>query len=361
MTTTTGRLQSAQDENPRRGVIGDDDSLAIAQIASPVTGGARLADPDPLCESVARVAASALDAPVAYVSVAGSGSEILPGAVDRDGARPSTTSEIDGVISRAEQELRTNDGVVVGMLCVGDRCERDWADEDFAQLAELSELLVLQLEQQFAGTVDMPAQSQDASPTDDLTLLAETVTSFADLAERSDDPTLQRYAATSRRRLAAALDGRTPERDRTRERRTFDVHHAVGRALREAAFVTGHESVDSDLGDTAVMTDGDQFAIERAVTHLVSAVLNHTETGSPHVKLTADDDHCVLTVTSATCAMPAAEVSRIVADLDDTTAGSSTATLRLARGAVIASTDAVGATSGPAGTTVTTRWALGRG
>ncbi|MFD4367966.1 hypothetical protein [Rhodococcus sp. NPDC058521] len=331
---------------------GNFDTDVIPAISAPIPDDSA----DSFCESIVRVAASALGAPVAYVSIVDSGYEVLVGAVDREGVRPTSSATIPGLVSRAEQEIRTEDGVFVGTLCVADRCERNWAEADFAQLAELGDLLVPQFDQRVAT----PAPASSLST--DLAVLADSVSTLFDLAEQHDDPKLQRYAATSRRRLASVLESAESANDtRSIDPSVFDLRHAVNRALRESVFVTGRDRVVTDLGGHVLSVDGGQFGVERAVNHLVCAVLDHTGYGDTRVSLESDPDNAFLTVSAEDCALSAAEVARIAANFAETTAAAGASSIRLIGGEVVASSDGVHATSGPFGTTFVVRWSLARG
>ncbi|NLU83810.1 HAMP domain-containing histidine kinase [Rhodococcus sp. HNM0569] len=365
MTATTDQLHTV-DGDPV-GTRGDEirgattlDTAPTAPIRSEPPGPTA----DPFCESVARFAASALAAPVAYVSIVDAGADRLPGAVDRDSVRPSRLDDIVGIVSRAQQELRIQDGTLVGSLCVADRRERTWTEKDFAQLAQLAELLVPQIEPHLTAepqTADEVGVAADGVLADDLAVLANSVHSLTELAESSDDPRLQRCAATSRRRLASVLESaKTSVPERAPEVREFDLRHVVGRALREATFVSGRRDVDAALGQDPLPTEGDQFAVERGVTHLVGVLLDHTGSGMVHVDLTAPDGTGVLSVRSADCTISAAETARAVASFD-VPGETEVARISLGRDGLVASSARVHATSGQSGTQFVVRWALARG
>ncbi|MFW0787257.1 hypothetical protein AAFP35_22400 [Gordonia sp. CPCC 206044] len=350
---TDGRIADQATSGTRGAVTMEIDTELVGDAASaPVD-----ADSDPFCESVARLAASALDAPVAFVTVVESGAEIVKGAIDRERSRPATTTDIAGVVSRAERELQDGDGRVLGTLCVADRRERDWAEEDLAHLAQLSGLLATQLSERSA----VPAQSSGSDLADDLDMLANSVHSLADLADRSDDVRLHRHAATSRRRLASVVEAAGTPAHRAETARQFDVRHAINRAVREASFVTGDDRIESVLGEKVLPIVGDQFAVERAVTHIVSAALDHTGSGVVRAELHVESDMAVFVVTSDDCTMSAGELARAVASVDKTRPSSAAAGIRLHGNETVVSGNGVRAASGPDGTTMSVRWAIANG
>ncbi|EOM76163.1 hypothetical protein DW322_18500 [Rhodococcus rhodnii] len=352
MTTPTRRGPEEGDACltvPLRAVgAGDAASTQATSTEDPLPEPDPLPQPDPFCERVARVAASTLGAPVAYVSIASERGDVLAGAVDREGSRPRHPAAIEGVVTVAEHELRTADGTVVGTLAVADRVERAWDDGDYLQLAELSELLVPQLDDGIAE-----AELTESAPShDDMALLADAVLTLADHAETSNDPVLVRCGATAPRRLGsvlAAVPVRTSPRS---DERVFDMRFAVGRALREAEFVTGRH-VLARLAHGALMVHGDQFALERAVRHAVSSLLDHARSGPVSVGLEPDGAYARLSFACGNCTWSAAEVARIAADFDSA-AGTACgpATLRVDARGVTAISPSLQVTTGGHGTSI---------
>ncbi|NLE80018.1 MAG: hypothetical protein GX610_10635 [Rhodococcus sp.] len=186
---------------------------------------------------------------------------------------------------------------------------------------------------------------------------------LVDLAELHDDPKLQRYAAAARRRLVSVLESVDTLPDpRPEPVRVFDLRHAVNRALREAVFVSGRENVMMDLGPYPLPVSGEQFVVERAVTHLVGAVLNHTGHGYARLALETDADTVALTVVSDDCTIPTGEMSRIAASFDGTAEGPrGAASIRLAGGETEVFSPGMNARSGPSGSAFAASWVLARG
>ena len=276
---------------------------------------------DPGLDRAARLAAALLQAPAAYVTLVAGDQQRAPGAVDADAdaaAGPGRTlpmtdsicqyqivtgepllipdatldpltqhkgGVVDGSIrAYAGTPLSTRDGHVLGSLCVTDRVPRDWSAEQMALLEELGVLVSEDLEHRLAVRRSDEVQALGRRLGREVPALLDAVTSLVALAEQQDEPTMQRYAALTRRRsarvheLAAELadaevlvpppgSGADP---------LLDLRRAVERAVSAARDSTGTSDLRLDLPDDAPLVRCDPVLLERALVHLLVSALHHT-------------------------------------------------------------------------------------
>ena len=276
---------------------------------------------DPGLDRAARLAAALLQAPAAYVTLVAADQQRAPGAVDADAdaatgpARTLPMSDSicqyqvvtgeplvipdatldpltqhkggvrDGSIrAYAGTPLSTRDGQVLGSLCVTDRVPRDWSEEQVALLEELGVLVSEDLEHRLAVRRSDEVQALGRRLGREVPALLDAVTSLVGLAEQQDEPTMQRYAALTRRRsarvheLAAELaeaevlvpppgSGADP---------LLDLRRAVERAVGAARDSTGTSDLRLDLPEAPPLVRCDPVLLERALVHLLVSALHHT-------------------------------------------------------------------------------------
>lgn len=352
----------------------------------PVSGPVA-SEPNLSCISVARVASSLLDVPVAFVCMSDTGTRTLHG-IDHDrygvqrflppvahapGRHPFES--IGGVVSHLEFPVPEADGRVVASLCVADRRQRVWTDTDQTWLAELAELLAHQPVHAAPAIQPrpghLPRQLSEA-----IAGMTDSVSSLVDLAEQQDDPTLHRFAATSRKRMDSVLSSAeslssaaATDAEAGQDVRYFDLRQAVNRALREVTFVSGRAGIESDLGGIPLLVAGDQFGVERAITHLITAILHNSAVECCRIALRpttfpgsrSEQTAAVLTVAAKDCPLSAAEVARIVSRFESAEGAepeSAQSAIRFIGGEIVASSDSVQVRSDRTGTTISAYWPI---
>lgn len=361
-------------------------SIETVRPEGPVSGPVA-SEPSLACLSVARVASSLLDVPVAFVCTSDTDTRTLHGIDhDRYGVQRflppvahtperSPFESIGGVVSHLEFPVREANGRLVASLCVADRRQRLWTDTDQMWLAELAGLLAHQPAHLAPATRPRP-NDLSRQLSEAIAGMTDSVSSLVDLAEQQDDPKLHRFAATSRKRMDSVLSSAESlsstagtDAEAGQDVRYFDLRQAVNRALREVTFVSGRAGIESDLGAIPLRVAGDQFGAERAITHSITAILHNSAaeccrivlrptpfTGSPSERTGA-----VLTVAAKDCPLSAAEVARIISrfeSADGAEPESAQSAIRFIGGEIVASSDAVRVRSGRTGTTISAYWPI---
>lgn len=343
-------------------------------------------------DRAARLAAALLKAPAAYVTLVGGEQQVAPGAVDADAgaAGPQRTLPVQDSICQyqvvtgepmvvpdaaedpltrskpvvrdgsvrayAGTPLSTRDGYVLGSLCVTDRVPRRWTAEQKARLDDLGALVAQDLEQRLAVRSSDEVQALGRRLSREVPTLLDAVTSLVGLAEQHDDPSMQRYAALTRRRgtrlheLAGELadatvlvpppgSGAVP---------LLDLRRAVQRAVGAARQSTGTPDLQVDLPGRASLVRCDPVLLERALVHLLVTALHHHGDGGLTLAL-ADGvpapGQVELRLDGPGSRVPAGELARVVARFADEVCGpvdrGSAPTLRMVAGEVSVRSGAV--------------------
>ena len=313
---------------------------------------------DETFDRFARLAARTLNAPVAFVSLIGHDQQTMPGAVwldrDEDEARTMSLSEsvcafsvatgdetviedmaVDPLVrdnpakqqmdygSYAGYPLTTEDGHVLGNLCVLDRTPRRWSDDELAGLRDLATLVLQELQHRITRSRLAALRDEVAAVLAEVPPAREAVRLLAEAAQASDEPRLQRtaHAAATRVdrlvRAAGAVRDDLDEGEVVPRDSELDLARTVRRAVSGTRAISGSElvlHVAPEVDGTVIA--GDALTMERALSHVLVMVLHHAQTASPTVSLSVEDGRTVLTVRAADARPPTSHLGRAVARLD---------------------------------------------
>lgn len=352
----------------------------------------------------ARLAAGLLSAPVSFVSLVGHDTQVLPGAVWRDrseeGVRtlPLTRSvsafsvatgeetvvedlatdplfrgnaemqSLD-VSSYAGYPLTTEDGHVLGNLCVLDRVPRRWTDEELAALRDLSFLVLQEMRHRITQSHLTSLRNEVAALLAEVPPAKESVRQLVEAARGSEDPRLQRTVATATSRLdrlvraaAGVTDDLSPAHEESPAEQV-DLVRTVRRVTAGVRAVTSSQidlHVDPEAADAAVTCD--MLTMERAVWHLVVMAIHQSGDVPAQVVVRRDGPTQVALVISASGGrVGAPQLGRAVARLEAATSGAGSgntrrATLRITGGRVTATAGPVVGAVSDQGTVVTAVW-----
>lgn len=372
---------------------------------------------DPAMDRLARLAAALVDAPRAFVTMVTPEAQHLPGMVRHDD--PADTSrqtpladsfcqfavateeplvipdsvtdllvrDMD-VVRRGEigayagMPLRTNRGQVLGTLCVVDSEPRSWSPQRLGLLEDLTALAAGVLDERLGQAADGGLRPLAQQVTEQVPPLGDAVHSLVELAEQEEDPVLRRYAALGRarlepvvtlaRRLRQVLEEPSAGQD-ARSADPVDLRSVAGRCIRAARAVTGTAALHLQLPDTQVLVPCDPVGLERALTHAVVTALHRAaeeaslslrvessgpaaDGGGPH----NGRGTATIVLHADRCRVPSGELARLVARFAAASCPDPDrrpASLRVARGTVVAEAGAVRAETAPdGGFTLVARW-----
>ncbi|WP_245886696.1 GAF domain-containing protein [Kineococcus xinjiangensis] len=361
---------------------------------------------DDTFDRFARLAASALDAPVSYVSMVGLDEQVMPGAAldePAGGARALPMSQslckfavatgeglviddlqrdplvrdeprlqANGVRAYAGWPLTTRQGHVLGTLCVADRRPRHWTDDDVATLRDLSTLVLDEIEHRSTARDLARLRASTAALLERIEPARDSVDSLAALADRVDDPRMQRWSALARSRMegvcrsAAELRSQLDDTPPGPAREPVDVRQVLERVVDSTRALAGVLVLfERDPQPLPVCCDA--LDLERAVSHLLVTALHHGDGGEGALSVAVrrgEGRTAVLEVRAPAARVPTGELGRVVARLDRAERGDEgeqrrSASIRMNAGSVVAASGGVRATASPAaGLHVTARWAL---
>ncbi|MFC5380879.1 GAF domain-containing protein [Aquipuribacter nitratireducens] len=314
---------------------------------------------DEVFDRFARLAATLLDAPVSYVSLVGHDRQVMPGAVALDGGGERRTLALEDSVcafsvatgdelviedmatdplvrdndrfrdldyaAYAGYPLTTEDGYVLGNLCVVDRSARHWSEEEMRSLRELSALVVQELEHRITRSRLDALRDEVVAVLAEVPPTHEAVRLLSGAADRSEDPRLQRLAATASARadrlvraasavhedMAAAPVATTPA-----VRGRVDLVRTVRRTVQGTRAATGADlRLETDPALHGTEVDGDVLALERALSHVMLALLHHSGDAVPTVTLERDGDLARLTLATDAGHLPTGQLGRAVGRL----------------------------------------------
>lgn len=313
---------------------------------------------DELFDRFARIAATLLQAPVSYVSLVGVEKQVMPGAAvldepgepDRELPLSASICSLSvasgeetviadvrtdpvvrgkhamqdlGIRSYAGWPLTTTSGQVLGNLCVMDRAPREWTDTELATLRDLATLVMEELRHRVTKTRLAGLRSDAHGLWTAVPEASDAVRLLAEQADRSEQPELQRAAstATARMDVVARAAGRLrPELETAAaglDPEPVEVARAVQRAAASTRAATGGEvDVRLDVDDERAWVACDPLALERALSRLLVASVQHAADGRLEVRLRPDGEVAVLEVRAGGPGMPLTHLSRAVARLD---------------------------------------------
>ncbi len=378
---------------------------------------------DPTLDRLARLAAALVGAPVSFVSLVGLDRQVMPGAARLDGGDPLRSLTIDdsfcqypvatgeplvvrdartdplvqwnGAVQRSEVlayagiPLTTELGHVLGTLCVLDQRPRQFDERQLGLLRDLAALVELELEHRLAGGRILGLQGLGRQVADRVATLGDSLAGLVELAERQDDPRLQRYAAVTRSRFGQLEEWardlreastRTPEAASAPMTTTVDLRHVVQRAVDAVRAVTKTDSLKTAITPVPLRVECDPLQLERSISHVLVTALHHAAPGSlvdvrlAHTGASTDAGGgtsqplgAELAVVAPSSRVPAAELGRVVArfqaakcDEAGADSGERPGAVRVTGGAVIAQSGRARGRSSREGTDFRARWSLGR-
>ncbi len=377
---------------------------------------------DPTLDRLARLAAVLVGAPVSFVSLVGLDRQAMPGAARLDGGDPLRSLTLDdsfcqypvatgeplvvrdartdplvqrkGAVQRSEVlayagiPLTTELGHVLGTLCVLDQRPRQFDERQLGLLRDLGALVELELEHRLAGGRIVGLRGLGRQVADRVAALGDSLTGLVELAERQDDPRLQRYAAVTRSRFGQLEESardlreastRTPEAASAPMTTTVDLRHVVQRAVDAVRAVTKTDSLKTAITPVPLRVECDPLQLERSISHALVTALHHAAPGSlVEVRLahtgastdaggTSQPLGAELAVLAPSSRVPAAELGRVVARFQATKCdeagadgGERPGAVRVTGGAVIAQSGRARGRSSREGTDFRARWSLGR-
>ena len=275
------------------------------------------------------------------------------------------------VLAYAGQPLETSGGHVLGSLCVIEREPRNWTEEELDLLHELAALALTEIEYRLRTKAlrDLTALVTELeAPVADL---SDAIRRLADRAERVEDPVVGRLATAARARVEAVerATESLAEARRWGGPLTDGAHRPtmIGDRMMQAAKVAmasvPDRSLRVEVRDRPLVVRCDPYVFERSLSNLLVGVLQHAAEGQPvEVVLQRTDGHASLDVDSEGRPMPISELTRLVAQLHDAVAETSTvppkASLQTSGKTTKVEHGLVSATTGLAGTYVTLRTAV---
>lgn len=367
---------------------------------------------DVTLDNFARLAATLLQTPHAYVTLVDHHRQVAPGAVELDNPAPPVrvlalresicqfqivTGEplviddtridplsehkaavVDGsLLAYAGVPLTTQGGHVLGSLCVADRRRRHWTPTQVELLGELARLVVNDIEHRLAASRVASAEALARRTGHDLQDLLQAVSGLVQLAECEADPQLQRSAATARARsipvelLVEELTEAVAELEVTAPASSepVDLGRTVERAVAGARLSTGTTELDLVVPPEQIFVTGDPVQLEQALVHLLVTALHHKAVGGRlSVSLIAEQHAATPGMTSAALTLvahggpvPAAELGRVVARFraatgEEADAPMGLAVLRMVRGEVHVTSGAVEGRSSARSTSFRAVW-----
>jgi signal transduction histidine kinase len=383
--------------------VADPERVATVQQTGLAHGGA-----DSTFDRIARLASALVGTPISFVTLVTGDRQLAPGAVRHDRPDPAPRSQplsasfcsfavatgeplviedtsrselvrsssaprAHGVSAYAGIPLRSQEGHVLGTLCVLDRIPRCWSERELALLDDLAELATHELDLRITSARMRQQQQKAHGLVEAVTAVGDVLPVLVERAERTDDVQLQRYAALTRRRTerlqvaARELEDTVaaPAPPAVRTTGPIDVRTALNRAVASARAATGSALLEVDLPDVAVPRECDALELERALAHLLVTVLSHSDAMTPvQLRLTPPVSRTVQLIVEAPGAqVPTAELNRVAARFGGATCPApdqqSTAPagrVQVSKRGVTVRSGAVEAVSSPGGTTFTARW-----
>jgi GAF domain-containing protein len=335
--------------------VSDPDRLAVVERTGLQHGS------DSTFDRFARLASALLGAPVSFVTIVGSDGQDLPGAhrgddpVDETRHMPLSESFCqfsvvtgeqlvigdarrdplvrrmdpvtrDGVAAYAGYPLQTDDGYVLGSLCVIDHQPRAWSDEQLALLQELADIVLQEVQHRLDRRALAEVRRLGARLNGALGGVDDALKGLAAVAEQHDDLRVPRYADLALTRLREVVDlaaglqedvGAPITQDP--EPATVDLRDAVARAVRSTQLITRTDALEVQYGNAPAPVRCDPVELERSIGHALVAALHHvTDDGPVSVVVGRDGSHSSearLAISCPSSRVPAAELARLVTRL----------------------------------------------
>lgn len=408
---STSRVLSQNEVLP---AVADPERLAVLEQTGLLEDAA-----DPTLDRLARLAAVVVGAPVSFVSLVGVDRQVMPGSAEPDGGEvkrdmplaesfcqysvatgeplviPDTRRDPlvrgSGAVARGEIlayagiPLSTDQGHVLGSLCVLDRRPREWEEGQLALLRDLAALVQLEIQHRLTAGRILGVQGLGRRVADGVESLGDSLTSLVELAEQQENPRLPRYAAVTRSRFTLvgelARDLRSaslPEEAHVATRpQVVDLRKAVQRAVSSVRAVTQSEAISTAITSFPLTARCEPLGLERSVSHVVLTALHHGGPASAvEVRLAPSGDLAEsaqqplvaeLTVVAPGSRVPAAELGRVVARFhagsceDSGGPEAAPARIRVSGGVITAVSGGAQAHSSRDGSTFRMRWHLDSG
>lgn len=271
--------------------------------------------------------------------------------------------------------LRTNQGNVLGTLCVIDLHVRHWEPREVELLKDLAAIAMRDIQ----NRIDKVRETEIHDLAEQLSratmAVDDALAPLVSVAEDHDEPQLQRYAALARSRmeetvstslqLSAVLADQQLERSLTAPSRANLVQTA-NRAARTTAAASGNDRVTVTAAATPLSISCNPIALERAITHLLVTALHYTTEEQLHeLRIGLVGEDAELTLTSRGTAVPMGELARLVSRFAATGGDQSStqhssedepASISVVKGITTVHSGGVRAQGSPAGLEFTARW-----
>lgn len=269
----------------------------------------------------------------------------------------------EGVLAYAGETLETSTGHVLGTLCVASSEPRRWTSEELDVLSELAALALTEIEYRLRTRALQRIETTVDTTEGAIAEVSDAVSRLVGEAERSEDPVVGRLATAARTRMRILEAGVEQLREMVRWRpdlveplhRPSMLGDRMLRAAQTASATVPDRSLQSDIRDRPLVASCDALGVERALTNLLVAAMQHAEPDSAvEVSMGRRGDDIDFHLDSEGRPMPVSELSRLVGQLyrafQDPVGPTVEASLQASGRTVKITHGAISATTGPAGT-----------
>ena len=230
----------------------------------------------------------------------------------------------EGVVAYAGETLETSSGHVLGTLCVAASEPREWTSDELDVLAELAALALTEIEYRLRTRALQRIEATVETTEGAAAEVSDAVSRLVGEAERSEDPVVGRLATAARTRMRILEAGIDELREVVRWRpdlvepvhRPSRLGDRVLRAAQTASASVPDRSLQSDLRDRPLVASCDALGVERALTNLLVAAMQHAEPDTAvEVTMGRVGEDIDFHLDSEGRPMPVSELSRLVGQL----------------------------------------------
>lgn len=227
------------------------------------------------------------------------------------------------VVAYAGEPLSTAEGHVLGTLCIIDHERRVWEPWELEVLSELSALAITEIDYRLRTRALQGIEALAQALEGPVKELDDAVSSMANVANRSEDPRVERLSSLTRTRLRAVqaatreLVETLPSRRRALAPRlaTVNLGERLLRAAQAASVSADHSSVRVEILDRPLPVRCDAHALDAALGSLLAGAMHHAGTAPVEAALHREGAAARLVVRGFG-PMPVAELARIVSSFD---------------------------------------------
>lgn len=276
-----------------------------------------------------------------------------------------------GVIAYAGEPLETSKGHVLGTLCVISNEPRQWQPDELQLLSELAALAVTEIEYRLRTRALRELEALSGALVEPLAQLGEAVRSMVAVADRADDPLVERLATAASTRLgwveAAAEDLAGSLRWGPVDGTSMigELRRRLERAVKIACHSVVDRDIELDVGSESMLIECDPHAMDRAMSNALVSVMQYAYARRPvEVHLVREGQAGRLHVRCNGSAVPVSELARMVSQLSDAVprpagdAGAAGGSLRVTGRDATARNGPVKGVTGPDGTTLSVTFLL---